>query len=177
MSGSRCERCGFIDWVVAVQCKQCGAPLVSHPNPIYAKMQKNIIPVCIWRGALGGAIGWLLIVIYFAFRNPMDYLAIPYAPVIIFIGMIIGGAIGAVFWVLSIISEINPGMITRALVGMGLVLILGYILFRNESRECVYGVNETGMRYTSSDRRIIDPLVLVLLSGALPGIMARPKKS
>ena len=177
MSGSRCERCGFIDWVVAVQCKQCGAPLVSDPNPIYAKVQKDIIPAYIWRGALGGAIGWLLIVIYFALRNPMDYLAIPYAPVIMFIGMIVGAVIGAIFWILSITSEINPGMITRALVGMGLVLILGYLLFSNERRKCVYCNNETEMMSASSDRRITDPLVLVLLSGALPGIMARPKKS
>lgn len=30
MNGSRCERCGFTDWVMATQCKQCGAPLNSE---------------------------------------------------------------------------------------------------------------------------------------------------
>jgi hypothetical protein len=29
MNGSKCERCGFVDWVVAIQCKQCGALLTE----------------------------------------------------------------------------------------------------------------------------------------------------
>ena len=31
MGGSKCPRCGFIDWVEAVQCKQCGLSL-SGPD-------------------------------------------------------------------------------------------------------------------------------------------------
>ena len=30
MSASKCERCGFTDWVIATQCKQCGAQLDSE---------------------------------------------------------------------------------------------------------------------------------------------------
>ena len=107
----------------------------------------------------------------------MDYLAVPYAPLIMLFGGVVGGVIGAIFWLLSIAFEINLRVITRALVGMGLILIVGYLLFRNDRQKCVYCNDEIALRQVSSDRRITDPLVVVLLSGALPGIMARPKKS
>ncbi len=33
MSSSGCERCGFVDWVEAVQCKQCGAYRIEGEAP------------------------------------------------------------------------------------------------------------------------------------------------
>ncbi len=32
MSGSKCQRCGFVDWVDSVQCKQCGLYLEEQEN-------------------------------------------------------------------------------------------------------------------------------------------------
>jgi multisubunit Na+/H+ antiporter MnhC subunit len=141
-------------------------------------MLKNQVKTFALRGALGGAIGWLLLVSYIAYKRPFNALALPYAPLI---GAIIGTLIGVIIWACFLLAKRNLGIIVRSLIGVGLASVAVLLLILSESRtKSLYQGNrpvenvEISSGYSRGEF-MTEMVVIVLLSGALPAAMARPK--
>lgn len=122
------------------------------------------------RGAIGAA-GWLIMLLYFALRNPNDILALPYAPLFMFFGAVAGAIIGITIQACRVVGGRDLGVTVRALIGAGLMSVIVGIFYAME-------VGRAGrVEPTSRGRLIADALVIIMLSGALPGILARPTAS
>jgi hypothetical protein len=61
-----CGRCGFVDWVIAEECKQCGARITKGEAPTVANKEVRIrnrnssIRYCVIGGTIGLNVGLLL---------------------------------------------------------------------------------------------------------------------
>jgi hypothetical protein len=135
---------------------------------------KNQLLTFILRGALGGAIGFLLFVSYLSYKRPFNGLAIPYAPLI---GAVIGAIIGIIIWTCFLVAKRNIGIIMRSLIGVGLVSMLLIVISLKDRDIKIVRLSdqdEIAARY-SKDEFITEIIVMVLLNGALPAAIARPK--
>ena len=138
-------------------------------------MGKQNIGIFIWRGAIGGAVGNLLFLLYGALSYKFALGYIPYPqlfilgiPTYVMTGAVIGAIIGILIWICCIKSGRNLGAIVRALIGIGSVIIIG-LLMSLISKEDGRGLVPTSLVY-----RIATGILAVLVLGALPGLVARP---
>jgi hypothetical protein len=72
----------------------------------------------IWRGALGGAVGILLLVIYLMYQNPYDLLAVPYLPLILGFGALLGTVVAVAVVACEKIMRVELGLIPRSFIGV-----------------------------------------------------------
>ena len=138
-------------------------------------MGKQNIGTFIWRGAVGGAVGNLLFLLYGALSYKFTLGHIPYPqlfilaiPMYLVIGAAIGAVIGIIIWGCLIKSGRNIGAVVRACIGMGSVIIIG-LLMSLISKEDSRGLVPPSLAY-----RIVTGILAVLVLGALPGLVARP---
>ena len=124
-----------------------------------------------WRGALGGAIGCCVYLIYLGFRYWTSYafaLSIWYSPIWIIEGGVIGLIIGLVFWSLYRNTGRKPGTLSRILIGacFTYIAVWGFSVFTEEGVTAPFG----------SWRTFTLGVVFSLTVGGLSGAMARPRR-
>jgi hypothetical protein len=119
-----------------------------------------------WRSTLGGALGIFLLFIYLVYKNPNDSLAIPYLPLILGFGGVLGGFIGLVIFACNRIGGVNLGLIPRAFIGILIpTFVAWYYLYVKDEKD--FAGNSV-----SQGQILIGSLVFGAAVGLLPGILA-----
>lgn len=124
------------------------------------------------RGAVGGALGGLLLLMISALQYKLTLGYVPYAhlfiiqglPVALVAGAFIGGLVGGVIWILSAIMRRNFGVVLRSLIGFLLFfgVFLLFVLLRAE-----------GGSSGALKQQALSGMMGSLFLGALPGAAAQ----
>jgi hypothetical protein len=131
----------------------------------------------ILRAAFGGAIGGLLLLLIsvMSYKIRLGYVPYPHLfiiqgiPMALFGGAIVGGVVGLIIWACSIKAARNLKAIVRAIIGVGVVLIASWII-------SLFSHPDNGVEPPDWKQQVISRLVLGVILGALPAIMARSKE-
>ena len=120
----------------------------------------------IWRGALGGAVGIFLLFIYLVYRNPYDFLAVPYLPLVLGFGALLGAVIAVIIVACEKIIGVDLGLIPRSFIGVLISAFVAWIY--------LYSKHETDFAGNPSPQSqvILGSLVFGAAVGLLPGILA-----
>lgn len=118
----------------------------------------------LWRGAIGGGVGALLILSYVIYKDPYTVVAGPALLILILIGCADGCFVGAVIWTVGRLFRTNLAAPIRIILGTFVTTTLVAIyLYRHE------GMGESVLRFT------VYSSLVGLLVGGLAGLMARNK--
>lgn len=120
-----------------------------------------------WRGALGGIIGPTIFVLYVVCRQPGQFLAIAYLPIILVVTSMVGALIGLVIALLHLEAGFRAGVVLRLLVGVGFAACF-WAFYR-------YLRGNEGMEVSWSDL-VSETAVFASIIGAFPGMLATPKR-
>jgi hypothetical protein len=138
-------------------------------------MRSRDLRTRILRGALAGAVGNELLLLFSALSYKLTLGRVPYqglflmaVPVYMLVGAVIGAAVGAVVGVCAIKSGRTPGAFARACIGAVCVVVLILIV------RWVSAQDEAGLIMPSLAYRVTAFVLTALMLGALPGIAARP---
>jgi hypothetical protein len=134
--------------------------------------QRNPLPF-VGRGALGGLIAGFGGLLWSVFLQPYILVFIFKALFLVLgFGALVGVLIGFSVWVVSVISSRKFGILGRAVIGFvtALIIMTAYALIQ---------VEEPGYSYPilSWTRPAANWMILGLVFGVLPGIMARQKSA
>src|SRR4051812_38363098 len=126
---------------------------------------------CVWRGALGGIMGSIILLLLSALNYRLTLGYIPYSYLFIVagvavalpVGIMIGAIIGVVIRLLEFKTERSLGVVMRALAGVIIALITSFGMSSSSAK------NERATLAGS----IINSLPWMFTLGVLPGIMER----
>jgi hypothetical protein len=118
----------------------------------------------LWRGAIGGGVGALLILSYVIYKDPYTVVAGPALLILILLGGADGCFVGAAIWTVGRLFHSNLAAPVRIVLGTFVTTTLVAIyLYRHE------GMGESVLRFT------VYSSLVGLLVGGLAGLMARNK--
>ena len=120
----------------------------------------------VWRGALGGMIGPTGFVLYVAYSQPGQFLAIAYLPIILLVTAVVGALIGRIIAQLHFEAGLRAGIVLRLVVGVGFAACFWTIY------SCLRG-NE--WLTVSWKNLVTETAFFASIMGAFPAILARPK--
>ncbi len=126
-------------------------------------------------GALGGFI--LLLISVFAYKLTLGYLPYPHLfliqglPLALGLGGLIGAAVGTAIWTMALVTHREFGVIGRVVIGfvIALIIIALFTLLGTEDR----GLAHEPVSWT---RQAINWMMVGIILGVLPGLMAGPKR-
>jgi hypothetical protein len=129
----------------------------------------------IWRGMLGGVIGFVLLLVLVCFNywlhqgngSSVSIMFLQALVLALAAGVIQGGLIGIIIWWLTGRISRGLGFFERFLIGIGCALVASH----NIVARLLTGNEANAMPFTS---RMIYLLAFAILGGGLAGIMARP---
>lgn len=130
----------------------------------------------IWRGALGGAAGCLLLVLHSVLYFQSTTGHIPYGlflfligtvPLSIFLGLIDGTVLGAIIWGLSAKTGKCPGPVSRSLIGAVFAALLGVVIR-------IFSQDKVSKSWTNTTLHFLEwTIVLGILPAVLAGIACK----
>ena len=144
--------------------------------------KKSLFPF-LGRGAAGGALGGFTILMATITWYLVTLGGIPYAYLFIFqglplalgVGILVGGFVGAIIWTLGQVKAREFSSVGRTVIGFVIVLVVVvlFVALRPQDPEKLRFPREQ----VSWTQQAIKVVMLALVLGALPGVLAKPKRN
>ena len=137
---------------------------VREANDIPCRPDMPRLWSLLWRGAVGGPFGALLVLSYVIYKDPYTVVAGPSLLILILIAGANGCLVGTIIWLVRRLVRRRMGVLIRILLGTIITAtLIGVYLYRNE------GVGENAPRF------ITYSTLLGLIIGGPAGVMAENK--